>query len=102
MDILMIVNEMMSRGYEFLPVDLYHSEAHRYKIEDGKVRIPFSAIDGIGGKAAEKLYETAQKGDFISVEEFQIQSGASKAIIETLDQIGALGNLPKSNQLSLF
>ncbi len=102
MDILLIVNEMMSRGYSFLPVDLYRSEATRYKIEDGKVRIPFGAIAGIGDKAAEKLYETAQKGDFISIEEFQTQSGASKAIIETLEQMGALGNLPKSNQLSLF
>ena len=53
-------------------------------------------------KAAEKLYETAQNGDFISVDEFQSLSGASKSIIEALEHLGALGNLPKSNQLSLF
>ncbi len=101
-DILLIVNEMMSRGYFFLPVDLRRSHSRDYLIEDGRLRIPFAAIDGIGEKAADKLYETAQKGDFISVDEFQQLSGASKATIETLDALGALGNLPKSNQLSLF
>ena len=53
-------------------------------------------------KAAEKLYETAQNGDFISVDELQEQSGASKATIDALDALGALEDLPKSNQLSLF
>ena len=61
-----------------------------------------TAISGIGSKAAEKLYETAQNGDYISVDEFQQLSGASKATIDALDALGALGNLPKSNQLSLF
>ena len=102
LEILKIVNEMMARGYFFLPVDLRKSHATDYLIEDGKLRIPFGAIDGIGTKAAEKIYETAQKGDFISVAEFQEQSGASKTTIETLEALGALGDLPKSNQLSLF
>ncbi|HBI85701.1 MAG TPA: PolC-type DNA polymerase III [Ruminococcus sp.] len=102
LDILKIVNEMMARGYFFLPVDLRKSHAVDYLIEDGKLRIPFGAIDGIGTKAAEKLYETAQNGDFISVDEFQQLSGASKATIDALDALGALGDLPKSNQLSLF
>ena len=102
LDILKIVNEMMSRGYEFLPVDLRRSHACDYLIEDGKLRIPFAAIDGVGTKAAESIYETAQNGDFISVDEFQQLSGASKATIDALDALGALGDLPKSNQLSLF
>ena len=102
LELLKIVNEMMSRGYFFLPVDLKRSHATDYLIEDGKLRIPFGAISGIGTKAAEKLYETAQHGNYISVDEFQEQSGASKATIDALDALGALGNLPKSNQLSLF
>ena len=101
-EILLIVNEAMSRGILFLPVDIKRSHAADFLIEDGKLRIPFAAIDGIGEKAAEKLYETAQHGDYISVDEFQEQSGASKATIEALDALGALGDLPKSNQLSLF
>ncbi|MCQ2416796.1 MAG: PolC-type DNA polymerase III [Oscillospiraceae bacterium] len=102
LEILKIVNEMMSRGYEFLPVSLMKSHACDYLIEDGKLRIPFAAIDGIGTKAAEKLYDTAQNGDFICIDEFQSLSGASKATIEALEALGALGNLPKSNQLSMF
>jgi DNA polymerase-3 subunit alpha (Gram-positive type) len=101
---LQVINEMMARGVEILPIDIYKSTANRYVVEDGKIRLPFSAISGCGGAAAQNLEDARNDGggDFISIEDFQIRSGASKTIIATLEESGAFASLPKSTQLSFF
>lgn len=99
---MLIFNEIFERGIEILPIDLKRSHATKYVPENGKIRLPFGSLSGVGDKAAIALYETAQKGDFISKEEFGSQAGVSKTIIEALSDMGVLSELPDTNQISMF
>ncbi len=100
---LQIVNEMLARGYEFLPIELGKSYASKYVIEDGKIRLPFMAIKGLGENAAIALENATINGqDYISAEELQSEGKITNSVIDLLDSVGALGDLPKSSQTSFF
>ena len=99
---LQIVNEMLARGLSFLPVDLFRSHATQYQVEDGKIRLPFNALKGLGVSAAQSLQEAAAEGPYISKDEVQTRAGVSKAVIEILDQSGAWDGLPDSSQMTFF
>ncbi|MBQ7046136.1 MAG: PolC-type DNA polymerase III, partial [Oscillospiraceae bacterium] len=101
---LQVVNEMMARGVEFLPIDIYKSHANIYQIEDGKIRLPFSALAGCGGVAAEQLAAARDDGEgkYLSVEDVRRRASVSKTVIEALEESGAFDDIPKSTQISLF
>jgi len=97
-----IVQEMYARGFEFLPIDLYESQATKFTIKDGKILPPFSSIEGMGGIAAEALFEEAAKGKFMSRDEIRQRAKVSATTIDTMAELGLLGDLPQSNQMSIF
>ena len=100
--VVQMLCEMLCRGYEFLPINFEKSHATMYRIEDGKLRLPFIALKGIGENAAKAAYDAAKKGGYLSAEDILIEPGITPSLIEALDETGAFGSLPKSRQLSLF
>ena len=99
---LQIVNEMLARGIEVLPVDLYKSDAKKFLVEDGKVRLPFMSLAGVGENAAKSLAEAKNAGRYISADDLRTRANVSKSVIETLDGANVLAGLPKSSQITFF
>lgn len=98
-----IVIEMLARGIEFLPVDIYKSDSRIYRIEDGKIRLPFGAIDGIGENAANAIAKARDEGgEFMSYDDLMARAGVGRSVVDALKEAGALGDMPESDQISLF
>lgn len=102
LETLLVFNEAVSRGVVFLPVDLYKSHAFEYRVESGKIRLPFNSVKGLGVTAARSLQNAASKGEFISVEDLVFKTGISKTVVENLNLMGTLKKLPQTSQMSLF
>ena len=97
-----IVQEMYARGFEFVKIDLYKSKATRFQIVDGKLMPSFSSIDGLGNVAAEMIEAEAQKGKFLSREDFKNRCKVSATTVDTMAELGLLGDMPHTNQMSLL
>ncbi len=97
-----IVQEMYARGFEFVPIDIFSAQSRLFQIVDGKLMPSLNSIDGLGEKAADAIVEAAKDGPFLSKDDFRQRTKVSKTIIDLMADLGLLGELPESNQISLF
>lgn len=97
-----IVQEMYARGFEFTPIDIYSALPDRFQIIDGKLMPALNTIEGMGDNAAIAVAEAAKDGKFLSKDDFRQRTKVTKTTIDLMADLGLLGDLPESNQLSLF
>ena len=100
--VLELVLEMYERGFEFLPMDLYNSDATKFKIEEGKLRPPLNSIPGLGTVAAKGIAEARKEGKFMSIDDLKIRAKIGNSVTDLLKQFGCLKGMSQSNQMSLF
>lgn len=99
---LRLVQEMYARGFSFLKIDLYESDARYFTIKDGKLLPPFTAIEGLGEIASEQLYIAAHESPFLSKQDMRERGKISGTSLEKFEELGLLPDLPDNNQISIF
>ncbi len=97
-----LVQEMYARGFEFVPIDIFSAQSRLFQIVEGKLMPSLNSIDGLGEKAADSIVEAAKDGPFLSKDDFRERAKVSKTIVDLMSTLNLLGNLPESNQISLF
>ncbi len=97
-----LVQEMYARGFDFVPIDIFSAQSRNFQIVDGKLMPSLSSIDGLGDKAADAIVEAAKDGAFLSKDDFRQRTKVSKTVVDLMASLNLLGNLPESNQISLF
>ena len=100
--VLEIVLEMYERGLNFLPIDLYNSDAVKFKVEEEGIVPPLNSIPGLGTVAAQSIQEARKEGEFMSIDDMKIRAKVGKSTIEMLEKAGCLKGMSQSNQMSLF
>lgn len=97
-----IVQEMYARGYDFIPIDIYKAKARSFQIIDGKIMPSFKVIDKVGEVAGEGIEIAARAGEFLSKDDLRTRAKVGQTVIDKLNDLGLLGSMADSNQLSLF
>ena len=97
-----IVQEMYARGFTFVPIDIFTAQSRLFQIVDGKLMPSLNSIDGLGERVADAIVEAVKDGPFLSKDDFRERTKAPKSAIDLMSELGLLGNLPESNQISLF
>ncbi len=91
-----------TRGFEFTPIDLTKAYANKFQIIDGKIMPSLSAIDGLGEKAVDLVEQASRDGSFLSKDDFKIRTKVSQTLTDKIYELGILGDVPESNQISLL
>ena len=99
---LQFVIEMYARGIKVLPVDIYKSHKTRFLPENGMIRLPLSSLAGLGESAADNIYRCMHEDEITSLEELKIKAKLTQSVVDTLKSNNCLGELPESEQLSIF
>ncbi len=97
-----VVQEMYARGFEFVPIDIFTAQSRAFQLVGDRIMPSLSSIDGMGDKAADAIVEAAKDGPFISRDDLRDRAKVSKTVVDTMARLGILGDLPESNQISLF
>jgi len=97
-----IVQEMYARGYDFVPINIFTASAHECKIVDGKIMPHIGSIEGLGDKAADGVVEACKDGPFLSRDDFRERTKVNQKCVDKMAEMGLLGDIPISNQLSIF
>ena len=100
--VLELALEMISRGYNFLGVDIYKSDAKKFKIEGNNIRVPLMSLPGLGENIANEIVKSSENYKYISVEDFIEKTKATKSIVEMLKNQGCFDNMDTTNQISIF
>jgi len=100
--VLQLINEAMARGIKFLPINIIKSESSAFVPENGAIRMPFSALAGLGENAAANIVAAREEEPFFSVEDLQIRAKLTKSVIEVLRKNKVLEGLDETDQLSFF
>ena len=97
-----LVEEMYERGIEFLPIDIFKAKSREFQVIGDKIMPALNSIDGMGEKAADQIVEAAKDGPFLSKDDFKQRTKCPQAVIDKMADMGLLGDIPDSNQISIF
>ena len=97
-----VIEEMYARGIEFMPIDLYRARAKNFQVIDGKIMPAFTAIAKLGDNVGENIERAAAKGRFLSRDDFRQRTHCAQTIVDNMNELGLFGDLPATNQMSLF
>ena len=102
---LEVCYEFYLRGFRFTRMDISRSHATDFLVDEEKGALipPFTSLAGLGEAVGLDIMDKRRGRDFLSIEEFSLAcTKVSSTHLAQLKEAGAFGDLPDSNQFSLF